>query len=385
MTAVLRAGLIGLGMMGRHHARVLRSLPGVELVAVVDPMGDAHGVAGGGPVFDSLQQAVEKGLDYCVVAAPTVLHKELALALAAAGVHALVEKPLASDTVSATEMADAFERRGLVGAVGHIERYNPSLQEARRRLEAGDLGSVFQVATRRQGPFPARISDVGVVKDLGTHDIDLTAWVTQQRFTRVSAGTAHRSGREHEDLVSFVGRLADGTVTNHLVNWLSPMKERVTVITGERGAFVADTLTADLTFYANGSVATQWDDVAQFRGVSEGDMVRFAIAKPEPLRVEHEAFRDAVLGKRSDIVTMREGLATVRRRSGPGSGEKRLNSRDRLSERSRDVLFASADGVQVASHDPGRYAEQPRARDKTSPKDDEIMRVLTTHHVAASV
>ena len=101
-------------------------------------------------------------------------------------------------------------------------------------------------------------------------------------------------------------------MTNHLVNWLSPFKERVTIITGERGAFIADTLTADLTFHANGSVATTWSDVARFRGVSEGDMVRYAISKPEPLRLEHEAFRDAVLGKGSDIVTMAQGLDTVR-------------------------------------------------------------------------
>jgi UDP-N-acetylglucosamine 3-dehydrogenase len=309
--AELRVGLVGLGMMGRHHARVLGSLPGVRLVAVVDPAGDAHGVAGGTPVYGDLEQVIALGLDYCIVAAPTAFHTDLALALAAAGIHALVEKPLASDTSGATRLADAFEAAGLVGAVGHIERYNPSLQEARRRLEAGELGEVFQVATRRQGPFPARIADVGVVKDLATHDIDLTAWVTQQPYTSVGAGTAHRSGREHEDLVSFVGRLANGIVTSHLVNWLSPMKERVTTITGERGAFVADTLTADLTFYANGSIATEWDDVAQFRGVSEGDVIRYAIAKPEPLRVEHEAFRDAVLGLPADIVTMREGVRTV--------------------------------------------------------------------------
>ena len=100
-------------------------------------------------------------------------------------------------------------------------------------------------------------------------------------------------------------------MTNHLVNWLSPLKERVTVITGERGTFVANTLTADLTFYANGLVQTTWDDIAQFRGVSEGDVVRFAISKPEPLQVEHQNFRDAVLGKEADIVTLEQGMATV--------------------------------------------------------------------------
>lgn len=305
----LRAGLIGLGMMGRHHARVLRDLDGVELVAVADPNGDPHAVTSGLDAFRSVEELIAAGIDYCVVAVPTVFHEDVALALAEAGVHALVEKPLTADVESATRVAKAFESAGLVGAVGHIERYNPALQEARRRL--GELGEVFQVATRRQGPFPARISDVGVVKDLATHDIDLTAWVTQQPYVQVAAATAHRSGRAHEDLVSFVGRLRNGTVTSHLVNWLSPMKERVTVITGERGTFVADTIAADLTYFANGSVRTQWDDVARFRGVSEGDMVRFAIAKPEPLRTEHEAFRDAVLGKDADIVDMHAGLAIV--------------------------------------------------------------------------
>ena len=135
-------------------------------------------------------------------------------------------------------MAEAFAAERLVGAVGHIERYNPALQSARRRLEQGDLGAVYQIITRRQGPFPGRIADVGVVKDLATHDIDLTAWVVQQPYTSVSARTAYRSGREHEDLVAVVGALRDGTITNHLVNWLSPLKERVTIITGERGTFV---------------------------------------------------------------------------------------------------------------------------------------------------
>jgi predicted dehydrogenase len=307
----LRAGLLGLGMMGRHHARVLGSLDGVELVAVADPAGDVHGVAGGRPVLGSVEELIALGVDYCMVAVPTAYHEAAGLALAEAGVHAMVEKPLAPDVESATRLAEAFETRGLVGAVGHIERYNPALQEARSRLAAGDLGVVHQIVTRRQGPFPARIADVGVVKDLATHDIDLTAWVAGQPFASVAAQVAFRSGREHEDLVAVVGRLADGTVTSHLVNWLSPLKERVTIITGERGAFVADTLTADLTFYANGTVSTEWDDIQQFRGVSEGDVIRYAIAKPEPLRTEHEAFRDAVLGHKSDIVTMRQGLATV--------------------------------------------------------------------------
>lgn len=308
----LRAGLIGLGMMGRHHARVLSALDGVDLVAVADPGGDPHGVAGSLGVLSDVDELIGQGIDYCVVAVPTAFHEEVALALAAAGVHALIEKPLAPASPGAQKIADAFADEGLLGAVGHIERYNPALQSARRRVQEGELGRIFQVTTRRQGPFPGRVADVGVVMDLATHDIDLTAWVSRQPFASVSARTAHKSGREHEDLVAVVGTLADGTVTDHLVNWLSPFKERVTVITGERGTFVADTLSADLTMYANGSVATTWDEVQQFRGVSEGDVIRYAITKPEPLLVEHEQFRDAVLGKEADVVALEQACATVR-------------------------------------------------------------------------
>ena len=307
----LRAGLIGLGMMGRNHARVLHELEDVELVGIADPAGDRFGIARGATMHDTPESLVDAGIDYCVVAAPTAYHEKLGLLLAAAGVHTMVEKPLASEVGEAKRVATAFKDAGLVGAVGHIERFNPALQELRKRLEAGDLGDIYQIATRRVGPFPGRISDVGVVKDLATHDVDLTAWVAGADYDAISARVAHKSGREHEDLVAATGQLADGTVTSHLVNWLTPIKERKTVVTGTRGAFVADTLTGDLTFHENGDVATEWDQVSRFRGVSEGNTTRFAFSKPEPLLVEHQAFRDAVNGDASRIVTMEQGLAAV--------------------------------------------------------------------------
>lgn len=310
--SALRVGLIGLGMMGRHHARVLREIDGLSLVGVADALGDAHGVAGSLPVCRDVDDLIAVGLDMAVVAVPTAEHESVALRLAEAGVHTLVEKPIADTGAAGQRIADAFESRGLVGAVGHIERFNPALQSLRDRLEAGDIGEIYHIATRRQGPFPSRIADVGVVKDLGTHDIDLTAWLAQSAFTSVFARTSSRSGRAHEDMVTITGRLANGIVTNHLVNWLSPLKERVTVVTGEGGSYVADTVSADLLFYENGTVATEWESVAAFRGVSEGSMTRFALTKREPLRAENEAFRDAVLGKPNRVVTMREGLATLR-------------------------------------------------------------------------
>jgi UDP-N-acetylglucosamine 3-dehydrogenase len=312
MAAPLRFGLLGLGMMGRHHARLLQALEGVELVAVADPQGDLHGHAPGHDAHSSAQDLIDARVDACVVAIPTAFHAEVALQLADAGVHALVEKPLAPTSVDSHRIVEAFESAGLVGCVGHIERYNPSLVELRKRLENGELGEIYQVSTRRQGPFPNRIADVGVVMDLATHDIDLTAWVTERPYRSVAAQTQHKSGRQHEDLVAVVAQLEGGTVANHLVNWLSPMKERVTVVIGERGCFVANTLDADLTFHENGLVPTLWDHVSSFRGVAEGDSTRYAIPKPEPLRVELEQFRDAVLGKDADVISMRDGLAAVR-------------------------------------------------------------------------
>lgn len=308
---VLRAGLVGLGMMGRNHARLLQSVDGIELVAVADPVGDVNGAVPNATVVPTVDEMIAVGLDICVVACPTEDHEEVGIKLAAAGVHALIEKPLAVDLPAARRLADAFGAAGLVGAVGHIERSNAAVRSLRSRLNAGELGEVFQVATRRLGPFPDRIRDVGVVKDLATHDLDLAAWVGGADYSSISAQTACKAGREHEDLVAATGMLSNGVITNHLVNWLTPYKERLVVATGDRGVMVADTITADVTLYSNGSVPVEWESLSGFRGVSEGDITRFAIPKPEPLKVQLEEFRDAVLGRGGDIVTMRAGMAAV--------------------------------------------------------------------------
>jgi UDP-N-acetylglucosamine 3-dehydrogenase len=297
--------------MGRHHARVLRDLDGVELVAIADPAGDPHGVAGRLEVLPDIERLISVGLDVAVVAVPTRFHEEAALRLAEAGVHTLVEKPIADSVVAGKRMVAAFAAKGLVGAVGHIGRFNPALQQLRKRIADGEIGEVYQITTRRQGPFPSRIADVGVAKDLGTHDVDLTAWVAQSDYQTVFAQTATKSGRAYEDMILATGRLKNGVIVNHIVNWLSPMKERVTIVNGETGTFVADTSSGDLTFFANGTFPLEWESISAFRGVSEGDVTRYAFPKREPLRVEHEAFRDAVLGLRQDVVTMEQGLRAL--------------------------------------------------------------------------
>lgn len=299
--------------MGRHHVRVLRDLPGVELVGATDPDPRARGaVAKAISVTADLDALLALGIDMCVVASPTLTHADIGLRLADAGVNALIEKPLASDLKSGQLLAETFERLGLVGAVGHIERYNQAVSALRARLTQGDLGSVFQITTRRQGPFPQRIRDVGVVMDLATHDIDLTQWVTGCRYLTVTAFTANPSGRPHEDLVTVNGRLRDGTVANHLVNWLSSMKERIITVTGERGCLSANTLSTELCFYRNGSVTTSSNNGPRFHGASEGDQIRYALSKREALIVELETFRNAVLREPADIVTFWQGVDTIK-------------------------------------------------------------------------
>lgn len=308
----IRVGVLGLGAMGRHHVRNVRATKGFDLVAVADPRGDVYSVAGELEVLAGVAELVARGIDAAIVAAPTAFHEEAALALADAGVHALIEKPLSMSVASGERICRAFSDAGLVCAVGYVERCNAALLEMRRRIKLGQLGRVFQIATRRQSPFPARISDVGVIKDLATHDVDLAAWIAGSDYETIYAQTACQSGREHDDVLIASGRLSNGVLVNHLVNWLTPFKERVTVVTGERGSLVADTVLSDLTFYENGSSPVAWDHIANVRGVREGTVTRYALVKREPLAIEHERFRDAITGETADYVSADEGLTVLR-------------------------------------------------------------------------
>jgi UDP-N-acetylglucosamine 3-dehydrogenase len=308
-----RGAVIGLGMMGRHHARILQSNAAMRFAGAVDPGGDRFGaVADRARVFATIAEllAVERP-EFAVVAVPTEEHLPAVRELTAAGVNVLVEKPVAATAAEASEIIRLVADAGLVGAVGHVERCNPALRELRRRLP--DLGEVYSVATERVGPFPDRIRDVGVVKDLATHDLDLVRWLGGAPIARVAAQTSHRMGRDHEDLVLVTGRLANDRAFNCVVDWLTPRKIRETRVLGEGGMFVADTLNADLYFYANAHVSTGgWAADAARRGVAEGDVTKFALRREEPLAAELEAFC-ALVGGDADapVVSLAEGLETV--------------------------------------------------------------------------
>jgi UDP-N-acetylglucosamine 3-dehydrogenase len=312
--ANLRAGLIGWGVMGRNHGRILSNLPGVDFVGIADSAITeiSRNQLSETRVYPSAQDLIDQGIDYCVIATPTASHKSLAIQALASGVSCLIEKPVAIDFLEGLKIRAESIDTSLVVAVGHIERYNAAVRELKLKLKSKVLGNIYQISLRRQGPFPMRIADVGVIKDLATHDIDLASWLLESKFEMVYAQTAFKSGRVNEDLVTINGRLSNGVLVNIMVDWLSPLKERKLVVTGENGTFVVDMLNSDLTFYENGSHAVSQELYLHFKGVTQGDVTSYAFEKPEPLLVEHQNFRDAMLGKSSDIVSLDDGLEVVR-------------------------------------------------------------------------
>jgi len=310
----MRGAVIGLGMIGRHHARLLQASERVQFAGAVDPGGDRYrSVHDRDLVFADVSELLAKGTpEFAIVAVPTELHLEVVEQLAAAGCSLLIEKPLADTSETARRIIEVCRSAGVHGAVGHVERFNPALQEMRRRLLSGQIGRLFTASTVRSGPFPSRVQDVGVVKDLATHDIDLVSWLSDSEIVQVAAQTQHLSGRAHEDLVLITGKLASGAAFNISVDWVSPRKVRRTRVLGERGMLVADTLSADLTFYENAEVDVIWSSSQQFRGVSEGNITRYALRREEPLRVEHERFYDMLEGREdAGVVTLEQGLGIV--------------------------------------------------------------------------
>jgi UDP-N-acetylglucosamine 3-dehydrogenase len=314
MNKISTVAIIGFGVMGKNHFRALNELQETEVVAVFDENTNNLKNLPSKIIANSIEELSETPIDYCVIAVPTSHHEQVALKIADLGFNALIEKPIANDSESAVKIKDTFAKRNLALGVGHIERFNPSIMEAKKRLLKKELGKIYQISTRRQNGFPVRISDVGVVKDLATHDIDLTMFLSDSDYSKIFSRASYRSGRESEDLISVTAELENGIIVNHLVNWVSPFKERVVTVLGEKGAFVCDTLLGDLTFYENASFESDWDSVINFRGASEGSVTRYSILKKEPLKVEHLNFIDYINGIKdvTAIVTADQGIKVLK-------------------------------------------------------------------------
>jgi UDP-N-acetylglucosamine 3-dehydrogenase len=312
----MRAAVIGLGAMGRHHARVYSEIEHVELAAVADSDGELGARAARRyhvPVYNDYRRMLEEvNPDLVSVAVPTSLHRDVALVALDAGAHVLIEKPIAASIVEGQEIIQRAAQRGRVLTVGHIERFNPAVQELKRRLGLGEVGRVFSVRARRLGTFPARIRDVGVTIDLATHDLDIMRYLLGSEVSRVYAETQREVHTAHEDKVSALLRFEDGAVASLEVDWLTPTKIRELSVTGERGMFVVNYVMQDICFYENAEVSSHWGALQLLRGVTEGNMTRLHINKQEPLRVELETFVRAAAGEGPVVVTGQDGLAALR-------------------------------------------------------------------------
>jgi predicted dehydrogenase len=306
----LSVGLVGLGIMGKNHARVLANLDSVKLIGVVEPLQDKL-IHSSNLNIVELDELLEMKPDYCVVATPAKTHKDIAIKILESGINCLIEKPVTLDIDSALEIKKVAERNSLVVGVGHIERYNSAIRQLKLKLDLGELGEILQISTRRKGQSVGRISDTGVVKDLGTHDIDLILYLTGSRFKSLTASISSTRKHYNEDLVIVSGMLENNSIFDMHLSRVNPVKERKLEILGEKGVFIVNMLNSELGFYSNTGFEVKDNSILHTTGGSVGSYTNYAFEKTEALVLEHENFRDFLLGKKAEIVSLEDGISSL--------------------------------------------------------------------------
>jgi UDP-N-acetylglucosamine 3-dehydrogenase len=294
----LRVGVVGVGVMGSNHARVLASLGGVQLVGVADPdRGQAQFVANalGTTAVESVDALLALGLDAVTIAAPTHLHHDIALACIKRGVHVLVEKPIASNPEEGRSIVRAARRAGVTLMVGHVERFNPAVETIKDAIRGEDI---LSISITRVGPFPPRMSNVGVVIDLAVHDIDLIRWFTDSEIEDVQPLTASAVA-EREDIALLQFRTASGVLAQINTNWLTPFKARTVVVATREKYISGDLLTRQVT------------ECFGFQPDGSYSMRHLSVGHAEPLRAELQAFVSAIRDKRQPSVSGEEGVASL--------------------------------------------------------------------------
>lgn len=313
---MLKAVVIGVGSIGQNHARVYREMDGVELVGVADAFAATAAKIGGRlniPYYSDVDKMLdEQKPDLVSVSVPTGLHFDAGMKMIERGLHVLVEKPITSTVEQAEELVAAARKKGVLLAVGHIERFNPAAMELRRRLKEGMAGRVYKIHTQRLSPYPSRIQDAGVVIDLASHDIDLMRYLMGEEVIRVYGETHQSINSDREDMFNGLMRFRGGTIGVLDVNWMTPTKIRRLTVTGGRGMFDCNLLSQELFFYENDAAPSQWDALSVLRGVSEGNVLGIRITRHEPLAAELADFANAVRDGRNPTVSGQDGLETLR-------------------------------------------------------------------------
>ncbi len=295
----IRTAVVGVGSIGRHHARILRASPTSELVAVVDrdeaigrSVADAHGAM----YLPTVAELIELGgIGAATVAVPTEAHEAVASQLIEAGIPVLVEKPIANDVAAADRLIDLSARHGVPLAVGHIERFNPAIRLARELIRAGALGQIISLTSRRLGPVPPVRQTTDVVLDLAVHDLDLVAYLLGGRPRIVHAKGGRTARSRYEDWADIT--LVDDEASCFIqVSWTVPIKIRSIEITGTEGYIEISNINQTVDFFE----AIDWRDAADFddfvRRFGEPRKKRYAVEPEEPLRLELESFLASVSG-----------------------------------------------------------------------------------------
>jgi UDP-N-acetylglucosamine 3-dehydrogenase len=290
---MLKVGVVGLGAMGQHHARLYSQLD-CELVGVADvnierakEIGEKYGTKYYSDYHDLLSK-----VEAVSIAVPTTMHHAIAMDFLKEGVHCLVEKPIALNLREAEEMVDAAKKKRVNLAVGHIERFNPAVMKLKQIVDEGNLGRILIISTRRVGPFVPRIRDVGIVIDSATHDIGVVKYLMGKDpvsvFSRV--GSLKHPKEDYAVIVlDFMGSTACIEV-----NWFTPHKVRTLVATGSEGIAYLDYIEQKVRLYNSHDA-----------GVTE-------LQKAEPLKLEMEDFLRSVADQKKPAVDGAEGLAILK-------------------------------------------------------------------------
>ncbi len=295
----VRVGVVGVGRMGQHHARVYAQHAGAVLLGVCDADPTrAREVAErvGTTPFPSLEALLAQGVEAVSVAVPPSAHREVALAVIRHGVHLLVEKPLAATVEDGVAILRAARKKGVLLSVGHVERFNPAVGVLRNLLRDEE---VVAIHITRAGPVPPQVKDVGAVVDLGVHDIDLIRFLSGSEVERLSAFVGEApDGRE--DAATMVFQLRNGVLAKVHTNWLTPFKTREIQVLTRRKMYRADLVWQRVTSFSCYGLDGTYT-------VKE-EPVPFA----EPLQLELGAFLRAVRRGAPVEVTGEDGLHALR-------------------------------------------------------------------------
>jgi UDP-N-acetylglucosamine 3-dehydrogenase len=308
----LKAGVVGVGSMGKNHTRVCSEmgvLNGIAdpVEAAARPLAEKFGVS----YFADYSEMLKSDVDVVTVATPTNTHFKVAMDAIKAGKHVLVEKPICFNIQEAEKLVKAAEKEGLVLAVGQIERHNPVVKFARDAIGAGRFGDVVSIAARRVSTMPGRIRDVGVLMDLGIHDVDVIRHLVQSPVRSVYALGGKRQNDVFEDHANILLDFESGVLGFVEVNWLTPMKVRRISLTCLKSYVELDYMTQSASV-SSSQVQGAIDSTDLFSLPIEFDVRQVSLKKQEPLRNEHEDFLDAVARGREPLITGRDGTETLR-------------------------------------------------------------------------